>query len=246
MRARGTGLRGENESHLVYGQSLYAPCDGTVVSAADHLDDQQSGMIRYQPPYGNHVFIDTGAEIIKLAHLRRGTVTVRTGDPVHAGQLLGEVGNSGDNYGAPPAHPRRTRRPRARYSVHERHRPAAPGPDHAHVRPQPPSSPRRQRVRCPYRRGATGRGSTIAIVDAYGSRACPPMPTATRRSPAATSSDHTSTAGTSPPPTGTSATRARPRAPGPASRLSTSTLPTAAPPTQTSSTSAPTPASTTT
>lgn len=96
-RARGTGLRGENESYPVYGQSLYAPCDGTVVSAADHLDDQEPGTIRYQPPYGNHVFIDTGAEIVKLAHLRRGTVTVKTGDPVHAGQLLGEVGNSGNS-----------------------------------------------------------------------------------------------------------------------------------------------------
>lgn len=96
-RARGAGMRGGNESYLVYGRTLHAPCDGTVVSAASHIDDQEPGSIRYQPPYGNHVFIDTGTEIVKLAHLRRGTVTVKTGDPVRAGQMLGEVGNSGNS-----------------------------------------------------------------------------------------------------------------------------------------------------
>ncbi|MEU1402826.1 M23 family metallopeptidase [Streptomyces sp. NPDC005728] len=96
-RARGAGRRGGSESYLVYGQTLYAPCDGTVISAAGHIDDQEPGTIRYQPLYGNHVFIDTGAEIVKLAHLRRGTVTVVTGDPVRAGQVLGEVGNSGNS-----------------------------------------------------------------------------------------------------------------------------------------------------
>ncbi|MGW0794830.1 M23 family metallopeptidase [Streptomyces sp. NPDC002692] len=96
-RVRGGGGRGGNERYLVYGKVLHAPCDGTVVSAAGHVDDQEPGTVRYQPPYGNHVFIDTGAEIVKLAHLRRGTVTVSAGDLVRAGQVLGEVGNSGNS-----------------------------------------------------------------------------------------------------------------------------------------------------
>lgn len=96
-RARSEGVQGKNASHLVYGQPVHAPCDGTVVSAADHIDDQEPGTIRYQPVYGNHVWIDTGSEIVKLAHLRPGTVTVTTGDPVRAGQVLGEVGNSGNS-----------------------------------------------------------------------------------------------------------------------------------------------------
>lgn len=95
-RARSGGMRGKNESYLVYGQPVHAPCDGTVVSVADHVDDQVPGTIRYQPAYGNHVWIDTGSEIVKLAHLRPGTVSVTKGDTVRTGQVLGEVGNSGN------------------------------------------------------------------------------------------------------------------------------------------------------
>ncbi|MCX4436095.1 MULTISPECIES: M23 family metallopeptidase [Streptomyces] len=96
--ARGARLRpgASPDAYLIYGAKLYAPCDGDVVSAADDYADQVPGTIRYEPPYGNHVFIDTGSELVKLAHLRPGTVTVTTGDRVRAGQLLGEVGNSGN------------------------------------------------------------------------------------------------------------------------------------------------------
>ncbi|MFE2068182.1 M23 family metallopeptidase [Streptomyces sp. NPDC059467] len=96
-RARGEGVQAKNESYLVYGQPVHAPCDGTVVSAVDRLTDQEPGTIRLQPTYGNHVWIDTGAEIVKLAHLRPGSVTVTKGDTVRAGQVLGEVGNSGNS-----------------------------------------------------------------------------------------------------------------------------------------------------
>ncbi|MFJ8489107.1 peptidoglycan DD-metalloendopeptidase family protein [Streptomyces sp. NPDC094038] len=76
---------------------MTATGDGRVVSAADGIADQRPGEIRYQPPYGNHVFLDTGREIVKLAHLRPGSVTVAEGDTVRAGQPLGEVGNSGNS-----------------------------------------------------------------------------------------------------------------------------------------------------
>ncbi|MFF7976741.1 peptidoglycan DD-metalloendopeptidase family protein [Streptomyces sp. NPDC007905] len=83
-------------AHGAYGRPVRSPCDGRVISAANAVEDQKPGEIRYQPPYGNHVFIDTGREIVKLAHLRPGSVTVAKGDLVHAGQLLGEVGNTGN------------------------------------------------------------------------------------------------------------------------------------------------------
>ena len=42
------------------------------------------------------MFIDTGQEIVKLAHLRPGSLTVSQGDMVRVGQLVGETGNSGN------------------------------------------------------------------------------------------------------------------------------------------------------
>ncbi|MFE9603986.1 M23 family metallopeptidase [Streptomyces hokutonensis] len=83
-------------AYAAYGRPVRSPCDGRVISAADTVRDQRPGEISYQPPYGNHVFLDTGREIVKLAHLRPGSVTVARGDTVRAGQLLGEVGNSGN------------------------------------------------------------------------------------------------------------------------------------------------------
>ncbi|MFF7748693.1 M23 family metallopeptidase [Streptomyces sp. NPDC007971] len=83
-------------AYAAYGRPLHAPCHGQVVSAATTFPDQRPGEIRYEPPYGNHVFLDTGSEIIKMAHLRPGSVTVKPGDVVEEGQLLGEVGNSGN------------------------------------------------------------------------------------------------------------------------------------------------------
>ncbi|MBY8341244.1 M23 family metallopeptidase [Streptomyces spinosirectus] len=67
-------------AYAAYGRPVRSPCDGRVISAADTLQDQKPGEIRYQPPYGNHVFIDTGRELVKQAHLRPGSVTVAKGD----------------------------------------------------------------------------------------------------------------------------------------------------------------------
>jgi murein DD-endopeptidase MepM/ murein hydrolase activator NlpD len=47
---------------------------------------------------GNHVVLDLGDGVYAaLAHLRRGSVRVRPGDRVAAGQQLAECGNSGNS-----------------------------------------------------------------------------------------------------------------------------------------------------
>jgi murein DD-endopeptidase MepM/ murein hydrolase activator NlpD len=48
-------------------------------------------------PYGlgNHVVIRKDDEYVILGHMRHGTVAVKPGDQVQAGQAIGRVGNSG-------------------------------------------------------------------------------------------------------------------------------------------------------
>jgi murein DD-endopeptidase MepM/ murein hydrolase activator NlpD len=46
---------------------------------------------------GNHVFIEHGeGEVSGLFHLRQGSVRVKAGDRVRAGQEIGRIGFSGD------------------------------------------------------------------------------------------------------------------------------------------------------
>jgi hypothetical protein len=90
------GAGNGNEAYLAYRQSVFAPCDGTVIAVRDGLPDQVPGTVVPQPAEGNEVVIDTGREQVRLCHLRRGTVRVAKGQQVRTGELLGEVGNSGN------------------------------------------------------------------------------------------------------------------------------------------------------
>ena len=94
-----------------WGQPVFAPLDGTVVAYSDgNPDRERTGMIRDlirlllsrpQPgsPFsaygGNYVILQCGEVFPLFAHLRKGSVRVRAGDVVRAGDQLGEVGNSG-------------------------------------------------------------------------------------------------------------------------------------------------------
>ena len=49
---------------------------------------------------GNCVIIDHGnSEYSVMMHMQPGSVTVKVGDRVVAGQVIGKLGNSGDAYG---------------------------------------------------------------------------------------------------------------------------------------------------
>ncbi len=96
-----------------WAQPAYAPLDGTVVACSDgNPDRERTGMIydllrlllhRPKPgaPFsaygGNYVILRCGDVYPLLAHLRNGSVRVRDGDTVRAGDQLGEVGNSGSS-----------------------------------------------------------------------------------------------------------------------------------------------------
>lgn len=103
---RGDGSR--NEDWYSWNAPVLAPGVGTVVAAASGEQDWEVGrtslpdsvvLARPVALYGNYVVIDHGnGEFSLLAHMQRGSVTVRQGDRVRRGQAVGRVGFSGSVY----------------------------------------------------------------------------------------------------------------------------------------------------
>ncbi|MBL8924458.1 MAG: M23 family metallopeptidase [Myxococcaceae bacterium] len=88
------GLR--NEDYYAWGQPLFAPGDGVVLSVVNDTPDNEPNRPRPGVLYGNSVVIDHGGgEFSLLGHLQKGSVVVKPGDHVSAGQLIARCGNSG-------------------------------------------------------------------------------------------------------------------------------------------------------
>ena len=90
-----------NEDYASWGKPILAPADGIVAGVADEVADNTPGRPDSKAPsMGNYVVIDHGnGEFSVLGHLRRGSIKVRAGDRVIAGQLLAACGNSGNSNG---------------------------------------------------------------------------------------------------------------------------------------------------
>jgi hypothetical protein len=85
------------ESYPSWGETLYAPADGTVAVVENGLDDNMVGEMDRENPVGNHVCIDMGnGRYVLMAHLQKGSVLVSPGDKVYVGQPLAKCGNSGN------------------------------------------------------------------------------------------------------------------------------------------------------
>jgi hypothetical protein len=103
----GTGPLDQLSSYPFFGDEVIAAAPGKVVTVVDNRPETPPGDL---PPStaahsaGNHVVIDMGHDRYALyAHLQPGSVTVKPGDRVSTGQLLGRLGSSG-NSNAPHLH----------------------------------------------------------------------------------------------------------------------------------------------
>ncbi|MFS4489568.1 M23 family metallopeptidase [Dietzia kunjamensis] len=103
-----TGDRNHNESYVDYGAEILAVADATVVSVLDGMDANAPGVLPASNPElaskltvenvdGNHVVLDLGDGVFAMyAHMISGSVTVKPGDTVTEGQVLGKLGNTGN------------------------------------------------------------------------------------------------------------------------------------------------------
>ncbi len=84
-----------------WGQPILAPCDGMIVHVENRREDAPPDESRrdYERPFGNYVSIETPRGYVILAHLQQGSIALRTGDTVKAGDIIGRCGNSGNTRG---------------------------------------------------------------------------------------------------------------------------------------------------
>ncbi|OBB57433.1 peptidase M23 [Mycobacterium sp. 852013-51886_SCH5428379] len=102
------GDRAKTESYPYFGADIYAVADGPVVAVVDNLPEQVPGRSPTGLPVdqygGNHIVQDIGdGNFAFYGHLKTGSITVRPGDRLSTGQVIGALGNSG-NTDAPHLH----------------------------------------------------------------------------------------------------------------------------------------------
>jgi len=91
------------EDFYAFNQPIVAQADGIVLFAEDKYEDNVIGKMG-KFTQANMVGVYYGAGISALyGHLKKGSVVVKRGDRVKAGQILGRVGNSGAS-GMPHLH----------------------------------------------------------------------------------------------------------------------------------------------
>jgi len=87
----------KNESYLVFGKEIMAPCDARVVKVITGVPDNIPGELNPEQLTGNTIVLETeNGEFVLFAHLKEGSIVVEEGQEVRQGELLGQCGNSGN------------------------------------------------------------------------------------------------------------------------------------------------------
>jgi Peptidase family M23 len=99
-----TGNQSDNRSYHCYGAEVLAVADGKVVGVKDGIMENVPNAAKMAVPItletigGNYVMEDIGGgRYAFYAHLIPGTIAVKVGDSVKAGERLAKLGNSGNS-----------------------------------------------------------------------------------------------------------------------------------------------------
>ncbi len=99
-----TGDQSKNSSYHAWDQEIHAVGDGKIVEVKDGIPENvpNSGKIAVPITYdtlaGNYIIQQlSDGHFAAYAHLRPGTLKVKVGDTVHAGDVLAHLGNAGNS-----------------------------------------------------------------------------------------------------------------------------------------------------
>ncbi|CAM4220977.1 peptidase M24 [Bacillus manliponensis] len=91
--------RGKLEDYDIYGMEIVAPASGKIIAVHNSEKDVTPGKGNNDSMFGNYVYLqleETGTYIV-MSHLKKGSVKVKKGQYVTEGEVLAEVGNSGNS-----------------------------------------------------------------------------------------------------------------------------------------------------
>jgi hypothetical protein len=98
------GPEDKNDSYFCYDQPIYSVAAGKVVGMSDGMPENVPHSGEYAVPItfdnaaGNHVVVEIAPRrFVLYAHMRPGSVRVKVGDTVAAGDVIGHVGNTGSS-----------------------------------------------------------------------------------------------------------------------------------------------------
>lgn len=96
------GDKTKNDTSLSYAQPILAIADGTVYGVTDKFSEQVKFTVKgddiWKFPAGNSITLDLGnGRYAMYAHLKPGSIKVKAGDKVKKGDVIANLGNSGNS-----------------------------------------------------------------------------------------------------------------------------------------------------
>jgi len=84
------------EDYYAFGKPVTAPVNGYIIALRDDLQDNFIGNVDRTNNWGNYIIIKSDyGYYVEISHLMQNSITVKVGDYVKIGDIIGKCGNSG-------------------------------------------------------------------------------------------------------------------------------------------------------